>query len=1067
MITFVYGAPGSGKTHYVFDCLKQNHSDSYLIVPEQLTVTAERAALDALPPKAQLDFEVLNFSRLGNKVFRRYGGLSYHYITPAMKSLMMWRTLRELAPILNEYGMAGGELSITELMLSAADELNNSAISPTALESTAKKLPDGRLKSKLMDLSLICAAYSNLVSSSFDDKADDLKKLSELLSKHRFFAGCRVYIDSFSSFTAAEYSVIRHIFEQTEHVTVTLACEAPSCGHICCESAVKAAQKLNAIAAELNKKTENVFLTGNFRAKNSELAELATELWKTGHVPPLSTVIPESGRKNLRLIACRDAYDQAAAAVSCVMRELQNGLRYREIAIVARDAEKYDGIIDAALEASSIPYFMSKKTELSVAPAITLILSALRIKYLGFRSEDILTHVKTGIYNIPNRDIDMFEEYIYTWGIAGSRFTDSPWSMNPDGYTDRLTKRGERILSAANSVRELLLSKLERFFAELDTAENVRDMCSAIYNYMQSSGLPESLTAAAEAELARDDRRAAYDTLAIYNIMIALLDDLNTALGDEKLGIDELYRAWLLCVKNAEIGAIPTGYDEVTVGSASLLRTDGIKAAIIIGLNEGEFPANIKDTGVFTDTDRTSLLSLGLEIGADSASRSAEEMLYARRALTLPSERLYLLYAMSGTDGSKLRPSMLVNRILRRYDYLKPECFAENDPFDAVYTQSSALDRLPLLLGTKHGDAISSVLGENKLPTISEAHHSVSSTTADSFFGSSIALSQSKIDKFVSCRFAYYCENVLKLRCDSPAQVDYSVSGSFIHSVLERFMRRAVSEDGIKDGEPEKAVDEVINELLCDICSDEQRNSNRLKHLFLRLRRLSLLLISSLRHELSASSFVPSFFELKIGDNGIEPLKITLNDGSCVLLGGIIDRVDLWRDGEKVYVRVVDYKTGAKKFSLSDIESGLNLQLIIYLFTLCGSKGFAKLCSVEPSALLLPAGANYLSSHISIKSYPELPETEKILEDAERSLDRSGFYLKDEGVISALGLDNARPNALDVDSIYELKQELEATVCRIAEVMKSGNADASPFITDHSPCEYCKMSGICRIKNSN
>ena len=65
----------------------------------------------------------------------------------------------------------------------------------------------------------------------------------------------------------------------------------------------------------------------------------------------------------------------------------------------------------------------------------------------------------------------------------------------------------------------------------------------------------------------------------------------------------------------------------------------------------------------------------------------------------------------------------------------------------------------------------------------------------------------------------------------------------------------------------------------------------------------------------------------------LAPIKLKLADGSLVSLTGIIDRVNVLKKDGEVYVRVVDYKTGAKEFSVSDAKEGLNLQLLIYLFT--------------------------------------------------------------------------------------------------------------------------------------
>ena len=58
--------------------------------------------------------------------------------------------------------------------------------------------------------------------------------------------------------------------------------------------------------------------------------------------------------------------------------------------------------------------------------------------------------------------------------------------------------------------------------------------------------------------------------------------------------------------------------------------------------------------------------------------------------------------------------------------------------------------------------------------------------------------------------------------------------------------------------------------------------------------------------------------------------ELTLTDGSRVFLNGKVDRIDIFCHKDKIYVRVVDYKSGEHKFSLSDVRSGMDIQLVLY-----------------------------------------------------------------------------------------------------------------------------------------
>ena len=229
-VTFLYGRSGSGKTHTIANHLRRATEDgihSFLLIPEQQSHSAERHMLNLLPPSAQLTVEALSFSRLSNRVFRQYGGLSYRYATSGIRTLLMWRNLCELSPMLTQYGeQAAQNPTLSELMLSAVNELKGCGISSATLERAAKRLPDGHtLRTRLNDIALIYAAYQNALTERYDDAADDLARLDEVLEKHDFFKNCHVYIDYFTSFTAREIAVIRHIFRQAAHVTIALGCE--------------------------------------------------------------------------------------------------------------------------------------------------------------------------------------------------------------------------------------------------------------------------------------------------------------------------------------------------------------------------------------------------------------------------------------------------------------------------------------------------------------------------------------------------------------------------------------------------------------------------------------------------------------------------------------------------------------------------------------------------------------------------------------------------------------------------------------------------------------------------
>jgi ATP-dependent helicase/nuclease subunit B len=64
-----------------------------------------------------------------------------------------------------------------------------------------------------------------------------------------------------------------------------------------------------------------------------------------------------------------------------------------------------------------------------------LILEALRIKLRGWRDEDVMGYLKTGLCGVTADDVNLFEEYVNVWHPRGEKaYNGAPFSKNPDGY---------------------------------------------------------------------------------------------------------------------------------------------------------------------------------------------------------------------------------------------------------------------------------------------------------------------------------------------------------------------------------------------------------------------------------------------------------------------------------------------------------------------------------------------------------------------------------------------------------------------------------------------------------
>ena len=1086
MVHFIYGPSGSGKTHTLLQYLKadaKNCKKAFFIVPEQETVTVERQIVSLLPTSAQLNVEVLNFSRLCNRIFRTHGGLSYNFATKPQKALIMWNTVRELSPLLEEYTTAEiTDFSLTQKMLSATQELKAYSVSPQKLDASCNKLDkSSSLYKKLRDISLIYSAYTSQLSDNFSDSQDDISKALEILKSHDFFNGANVYLDSFAGFTKQEFDLIFRMAELCDELYVTLPIPSPNDNSIHLESLKQTLEKLK---KPLDRGDyDETYLTENHRTNISELQYLQSNIWNF-EAPKFKG----DNASSIKNILCDTPYSEADTVASEICREVQAGTRYNEIAIILRDAEKYRGILDVTLEKYGIPYFMSEKTDLMTKPLAKFIFSALKIKESNWRGSNVIAYLKSGYSDVDPFDIDIFEDYVYTWNINGSKFHGEKWTMNPDGYSAALTKRGERILSVANQIKNSVIPPLSLYFARLDASKSVKEMCQATIDFLKAASITEKIKNDCRRHLEEGNKKMADEDMKLYSLVLNILFDLSSVLGDKEFTVEEFSAALSLMFAESDIGTIPTSADEVTIGSASMLRTGRIKTAVIMGLNEGEFPASVKDNGIFSDADKELLEELDISLSANTSTKTSEELFFVYRALASASDKLILTSSALSSDGSAQRQSLALERIKKLFPSLAQIKESSIHQFERVwnangikeiYTKTSNKDLKSLIDDEQFESRI-------EIP-ISQKDCSVSAKIVNKLFGNRISLTQSRLEKYVLCGFDYYCSYVLGLRESKKAVFQLNDIGTFIHYILEAFMKE-ITVDGklnltLTDEEIDKVLKNTVSKYLYDLLGEDYALSNRTKHLFIRLNKLSFMIAKNLIDEFKESDFMPSYFELKfgMGEDTFNALEFTLKDGSVVTLRGIADRVDLYKRNGNVYIRIVDYKTGSKEFSFDELKEGLNTQLLIYLFSICKaqSEEIKAELGCHDGGELIPAGIQYLSSNaptVSIDKFCEGDEIEKLIQN---EFSRSGLLLSDPEILYAMNR-NLNPKFIskvkenddgtvigkgivDRDGFDEIYDMLSETIVRIAESMKDGNANALPLRKgEDAPCRYCKMKSVCR-----
>ena len=1096
MIRFITGLPGSGKSHKIRELLADALSRGLacvLLVPEQQAVLWESALAAELPPSAWLHLELTNFTRLANTVFRLYGGLTKPKIDDGGQTLVLWRALLSVYDSLTAYNNVGGrEDKNLPALAGAIAELKENGISPEMADRAAEALSSDaectHFAAWFADISLVYAAYEEILHTEYSDREDMMAQLCRTLAEKPYFAGKAVFVDSFYSVTATETKILGAIFSAAAEVSVTFACPRADSDALPLSHIRKYLARMERLAADTHLPVTWIECDADHRHHTPGLSALNAGLFSDA---PMTAAVAEG---EIAVTWCADRYEEAEAAAAVVEGLVANGARYRDIAIAARDITPWHGILDEALRRHGIPVFIADADTLTRSAPVRLIQALCAVETGGYNRRDLCRMIDTGLTPLTDREADLFSSYTKTWNLHGRRAylgdgsADFVWNFNPDGYRVDFSDWGKEALRLANTAREKLLPAVGRFSdVFLDKEAAVEVICRALIAFMLEMDVPGRLDAWAAEQKADGRAEDAAKTGALWTHICEALDKMVDMLGGTMLDCGRFSGLFSRVIGTMEIGAIPTGLDLVAIGSADGVRFGEVRHMLLLDCVDGVFPGAGEDNGFFRENDRILLEGAGLSMqGKTGADFAAEELFMFSRLACASTESLHILLPMK-TDGETRTIAHPVGRITAELG-VQPTRFPDwplsrrmRHPAARLSYTNEAERQTAFLWREKYG-AGSAARTCYAYPLSANDDHSIPHAAG------SLTLTQSRMDKYASCPFGYFCTYGMALREEAAAEIRTPDIGTFVHAILERFFRECAGRTyPIPQAETEALADRLIADYVrrLGISAD----GGRLTYLFTRLRRHVLVFLDAVMREFAQSRFVPAAFELPMGDrkgkekekqDNVSALRLALDDGTAVSLSGIIDRVDVYTaaDGKK-YVRVVDYKTGNTKFSLADIREGLHVQLLLYLFTLW--KGGAPF--QENRAAVYPAGAVYLTVKPQEKSAPDQMNAGDARELAISSLTRSGIYLDEREILDAMdhglsgkyihvrekkdGTLTGKDVLASMAQFGQLYTELAGTIQKIAAAIAAGESAARPRVRSHTvPCTNCAMRPVCRYRNA-
>lgn len=1077
MLRIIVGRARSGKSERVLREIAalKDASRQILLVPEHASHAAEVDLCRVCGDTASRHAEVLSFSRLASRVLSVTGGLAEVTLDAGGKLLTLQKAISELAPVLKVYRRPSRRAAFLQEMLNLLDELRSYEISPEMLTKQAQEI-GGAVGDKLNDLSLIAAAYDARLRRPGLDARDRMSKLCDLLEPSGYAEGKDVFVDGFTYFNAQEQRVVSVLLRQARSVTVTLLGEQEGGSEIF-EASLRTRGELERLAREAGCGCELEYLTAE---DPSPLGHLERCFFGENRV------YEGDADGAVRVREAETVFSETEQAAAEIRKLVAAGkCRYRDITVAARNLGDYEAAIENVFERYEIPVYLSRRSDILETPALTLLTSALSAVTDGYEYEDVFRYLKTGLAGLTADECDRLENYALEWEIHGSMWIrPTPWTANPDGYGAPWDESRTAALEEINRLRERVRIPLAELADGMNSTQRADEKVDILYRFMERLGLQSALEEQMRRLTEAGELQAAEETAQLWEILCSVLDQFTEILGDEPVETEEFSRLLRLVLTQYSVGTIPVALDQVTASEITRNDRHTVKYLFLLGANDHVMPAAAQGGGILNDDDRDELTARGVRLAPRGMEQLSIELQNLYAALAQPTCALTLSYPVTDVSGAQLRPAFVVGRILALFPSVRLEredgrrSYRLTAPIPALEAAGEApggalwryFASRPAFAGRMEAMSRAAGAGRGRL-----SRPAVSALYGDHFF-----LSASRLERMNSCHFAYFMQYGLRAKERETAAFDAPQIGTFLHYVLENVTRDVMARGGFSTV-PDEQVRNLTRKYIDAYAEEEFQNfrerSPRLRYLFSRLRAAAWSVVRESAEELRHSDFVPLEFELSFGDHGALPAVSISEPDSELRINGKVDRVDGWLRNDRLYLRVVDYKTGKKSFDLAEVRQGLDLQMLLYLFTLQkeGARHFGH--EIEPAGVLyFPARDELLPAERNIT-----PEKLKALR--ERTLRRSGLLLNERPVLEAMEHESlTEPHYLPVRvnkdgdlsgglasaaQLGKLGVYVDGLLRKIARELRDGVIDADPCChsEEDSFCRFCSYAAVCHFED--
>ena len=981
------------KEKFIYERIKEDLSKSekfsrhtFVVVPDQYTLAAERQAMDRMATDVLFDVEIIGISRLGSKILDEVGSPAGTVINKYGRHMIISRILREL----EEELLAFKGFDTKETFVRAINDFISAAkqhgVTPGSLmmlsNAVSMKKSPGEIEDggnifvrKLRDLSLILARYQESLKGKYTDKEDLLDLYIEGISKSELIKESAIWIYGFDSYTPKNVDFILALAGRAREVNLHLIHDS-ECRD---EDLFGLSQRMTEVFSRFAEYSNIEVKVRDI--KNEDIPEDKSED-KTPRAKGLITLekelyavsrSKEEDCSGIEIVRCSNMYSEAEAAASYVLKLLrEEDYRLSDIVIICNDQEKRGAVIDRAFNEYGLNVFDDKKRNALNSTVSVYILSLLDILAYKYRAGDVMRFLKTGLTGIPNEEIDELENYAHKYGIKGSVW-NAPFTRGSHERRYEVKPDGRSLLEEIELTRVKLFSLIEGAKDAFGRAETYREFATEYLASLEKSGLPDRIE-----ELIQRQERAglleeAESSAQIWEVIQGLLEQIAEIMDDAPFDGVEFAKLLRSGLSELEIGVLPPSPDDILLGTMQRTRSGDCRAMLIIGANENLIPRSGEEDLLFSPEELEVLAADDQDLGLMSSLRLMEENLAIYRNLSKPKEHLWISYALTDSKGDNISPSEIIKSIHEIFPDLREKEYPLNSEgedetrgiLELLGGKENTLRRYTEEKRGKEGpfsdktiwDAVEDWLSETDDEILKRVNRALSFKNIQNPLPAELAsglyskyvnsageyiykLSPTSLEKYSRCPFSYFLDYGLRpdeLRTDEVGARDI---GELYHSTLQRFTEIVgESPEGwnrIEREESDALIEKLAGEWADEYRSELFKKSGSETYRFNRALKACKFIAWTLVQQARMGEIKESYFETPFGAGSTEDsesgfkLAPIIKDipGGKAFIQGKIDRIDILPDDR---VKIIDYKTGKESLNLEEVKGGYRLQLMLYL----------------------------------------------------------------------------------------------------------------------------------------